>query len=141
MRRWQIFLGVLLAAGCATSAQSSTDLSPSASGLGTGRLVVTQEMAKGAGVYIEGYVPFVTVAQNGQEVFSARMEFDQTLTHELPAGSYQLTFTVRPCDGNCGYLDPPTETCSKAFTIEAEQTVHANAVERPGEGCSIAFLS
>jgi hypothetical protein len=98
-------------------------------------------MARDAGVYIEGYVPFVSVAENGQEVFSARMETDQTLTHELPAGSYELTFTVHPCDGNCGYLDPPTETCSQSFTVEAGQTVRAHAVERPSQGCSIAFQS
>jgi hypothetical protein len=139
MRRWQIVLGVLLAAGCALHAQPP--LSPTGSGQGTGRLVLTQDLDRGGGVYIEGYVPFVMVTRNGQEVFSGRMGFDEILSHELSAGSYELTFTVHPCDGNCGYLDPPTETCSKAFTVEAGQTVRAHVVERPSQGCSITFLS
>jgi hypothetical protein len=127
---------VLLAASCARASVPSSGPTPS-----NGLLVVTQEMARDGGVYIEGYVPFVTVTQDGQEVFSSRMKLDQALSHELSAGSYELTFTVRGCDANCGYLDPPSETCTKTFALEAGQTVRSHVVERPSQGCSIAFQS
>jgi hypothetical protein len=104
-------------------------------------LVITQEMARDGAVYIEGYVPFVAVTQNGQEIFSSRMKIDQALSHELSAGTYELTFMVRGCDASCARLDPPSESCSKAFAVQDGQTVRAHAIERPAQGCSIAFES
>lgn len=135
-----VLLPVALAAGCASKSPTLGGVPTSPAG-GTGRLVVTQEMAKGAGAYIEGYVAFVKVSQGSQELFSARMEFGQAVTHDLPAGTYSLAFSVRPCDGNCGYLDPTAETCSSDFSVATGQTVKANATERPGDSCSIAFVS
>jgi hypothetical protein len=127
---------MLLAASCAKATAPSPAATPA-----NGMLVITQEMARGGGVYIEGYVPFVTVAQNGHEIFSSRMQLDQALSHELSAGSYQLTFTVRGCDASCARLDPPSESCSNSFTVEDGQTVRAHAIERPAQGCSISFES
>ena len=124
---------LLLVAGCSRA----VGITPSGSPAGSGRLVVTQEMGKGGPMYIEGYVPFVTVMHDGDEVFSARMQFDQPLARDLAAGAYELTFVVHPCDGNCGYLDPPAETCSASFVVAAGQTLRVHAVERPGRGCSL----
>jgi hypothetical protein len=121
---------VLMAGACANA-------SASGDGPGTGRLVVSQEMERSGPVYTEGYVAFIDVKQGGEVVFSDRLPFDQPLSHELPVGSYDLAFTVRPCDGNCGYLDAATETCSASFTINEGATVKAHATERPTKGCSI----
>jgi hypothetical protein len=127
---------VVLAASCAKASAPSSGATPA-----KGQLVITQEMARDGAVYSEGYVPFVAVSQNGQEIFSSRMEVDQALSHELSAGSYQLTFKVRGCDASCAMLDPPSESCSKAFTVDDGQTVRAHATERPAQGCSITFES
>lgn len=108
---------------------------------GRGLLVVTQATATDGPMYIEGYVPFVTVTQGERKVFSHRMPFDQPFTHELPSGEYTLNFAVRPCDGNCGNLDPQAEACSAPFAVAPDQTVKAHAIERPGQGCSISFPS
>jgi hypothetical protein len=135
-RRLFVVALLLLAASCAKTSPPISGATPS-----SGLLVITQEMARGGGVYIEGYVPFVAVTQNGQEVFSSRMKIDQALSHELSAGSYELTFTVRGCDASCAMLDPPTESCSSGFAVEDGQTVRAHAIERPAKGCSIAFDS
>jgi hypothetical protein len=127
---------LLAASGAKASAPSSLDATSA-----TGMLVVTQEMARDGGVYVEGYVPFVTVAQNGQEVYSSRLALDEPLSHQLPVGSYALTFVVHPCDASCDRLDGPAETCSAPFTVASDQTVKAHAVERPAKGCSIAVQS
>jgi hypothetical protein len=127
---------VLLAASCAKQAAPSSNATPA-----NGLLVITQEMARDGGVYTEGYVPFVTVAQNGQKVFSTRLALDQPLSHQLRVGSYALTYVVHPCDASCDRLDGPAETCSASFTVASDQTVKAHAVERPAEGCSIAVQS
>jgi hypothetical protein len=130
--RLAAILLVLLAGACANASVTSSN------GARTGRLVVSQNSAKG---FIEGYVAFIDVARDGHSVFSDRLAFDQPLSHEFDEGSYQLTFTVRPCDGSCGRLDPPTETCSIPFTINAGETVKAYAIERPTKGCSIELRS
>jgi hypothetical protein len=131
-RRWLSAIAmVILAAACA---KAGTPAGP----VGTGRLVVSQQLAKG---YFEGYVAFVEVRRGGQSVFSDRLHLEDPLVHELPTGSYSLTFAVRPCDGSCDRLDPAAETCSASFSVEAGATVTAHAIERPGKSCSIELRS
>src|SRR5204863_8436609 len=107
---------VLFAASCAKAAAPSSDATAA-----NGLLVITQEMARDGGVYIEGYVPFVTVAQQGQKIFSSRLPLDQPLSHQLPVGSYALTYVVHPCDASCDRLDGPAETCSASFAVASDQ--------------------
>jgi hypothetical protein len=134
MKRWWLpaIVLVLMAAACAQA-------TPSGGGGDPGRLVVSQEMDRSGSVYIEGYVAFIAVTQDGHSIFSDRLPFDEPLSHELPSGSYELSFTVRPCDGNCGYLDPVTETCSLPLTVGSGETVRAHVIERPSKDCSISI--
>ena len=84
-RRWfPAIVLVLIAASCA---KAGTPAGP----VGTGRLVVSQQLAKG---YFEGYVAFVEVRQGGQSVFTDRLHLEDPLVHELPTGSYSLTFAA-----------------------------------------------
>jgi hypothetical protein len=135
-RRLAVVAVAVLVTSCAAGAASTPASTPS-----DGLLVVTQEMARSGAVYGEGYVPFITVSRDGQDIFTARMQFDRPLSRSLGAGSYLLTFTVRPCDANCGYLDPAAETCSVTFTMKPDQTVRAHAIERPGHDCMITTSS
>ena len=127
---------MLLLASCAGA--SANPPRPASS---EGLLVVTQEMASGGSVYIEGYVPFFTVSMDGQEISKARMQGDRPVSRRLAVGAYLLTFLVHPCDANCGFLDPVAETCSATFTLQPDQTVKALVIERPARGCSITFTS
>ena len=136
MRRSVAFALLLLAAGCSETA----DINPR-SPSGSGALVVTQELQTGGPLYIEGYVPFLTLTRDGQELFTERMRVDQSFTRNLPAGTYELKYVVHPCDANCGHLDPAAEECSLRFTLAAGQTLQAHAVERPGHSCSIQFMA
>jgi hypothetical protein len=132
--RWVAAMVMVLMTGACASASAT-------GGSGTGRLVISQELDRTGPMYAEGYVAFVKVIQGSNVVFSDRLPFDQPLEHALPSGSYRLTFTVRPCDGNCGYLDPVTETCAASFTVGSGDVVKAQVVERPGKGCSIDVRS
>lgn len=42
---------------------------------------------------------------------------------DLPPGEYTLYAAVRPCGGNCGSLDPPTDSCEQTFDLDADRTV------------------
>src|SRR5213593_3773943 len=136
MCRSAVFALLLLVAGCAGTAAIDPG-SPS----GSGMLVVSQEVQPGGPLYIEGYVPFLTLTRDGQEVFTERMRVDQPFTRNLPAGTYELTYVVHPCDANCGHLDPAAEECSVRFALAAGQTLRAHAVERPGHSCSIRIMA
>jgi hypothetical protein len=39
----------------------------------------------------------------------------------ITPGHYTLTVWQRPCDGNCGYLDPPTGQATAEFDVTAGQ--------------------
>jgi hypothetical protein len=43
----------------------------------------------------------------------------------------------RPCDGNCGYLDPPADQCDVPFDVAAKRVITAPVRLTPGEGCTI----
>jgi hypothetical protein len=43
--------------------------------------------------------------------------------NELKPGSYTLSAAVRPCDGNCGYLDPPVDSCEQTLVLDGNKAV------------------
>jgi hypothetical protein len=45
-------------------------------------------------------------------------------------GHYVLTVWQRPCDGNCGYLDPPAGFASVEFDVAANETLPIGVVFR-----------
>ena len=56
---------------------------------------------------------------------------------ELDPGRYVLRSWQRPCDGNCDFLDAPTDRCSAAFEASAGARLRAEIVVRPSAGCVI----
>jgi hypothetical protein len=66
----------------------------------------------------EGYVWFVGLDGRTRAVRGR-------VTTVLPgtAGRHLLTSFIRPCDGNCGYLDPPSHRCSLRVRLPARLTV------------------
>jgi hypothetical protein len=63
---------------------------------------------------------------------------DQTspaVFENLPAGDYRIRAVLRPCDGNCDFLDAPVSPCHKTVHVvgNASFVVHW----RVGEDCTI----
>jgi len=58
-------------------------------------------------------------------------------TLRLEPGSYRVISFQRPCDGNCGYLDSPTDKCSRKIEAKADGLIEATVRLSPGEGCTI----
>ena len=102
------------------------------------KLHVRQEWVGGS-LYIEGSYSYVRVEQDGKKVVQVRLKGRKALeaTLRLEPGSYRLISFQRPCDGNCGYLDPPTDRCSREFEARAERLIEATVRLSPGKGCTI----
>jgi hypothetical protein len=100
------------------------------------------------GGYIEGSYSYVRVESlAGDKVIEKRfpleveklgpLRFLSTTTVRLAPGSYRLVSFQRPCSGNCGLLDPPTDKCSREMVVAPDRSVEATITVRPGEGCSV----
>ena len=99
------------------------------------------------GGYFEGSYSYVRVESlAGEKVIEKRLlegekfgplRFLSTTTVRLAPGSYRLVSFQRPCSGNCGFLDPPTDTCSREMVVAPDRSVEATVTVRPGEGCSV----
>lgn len=93
----------------------------------------------GGAVYIEGSYSYVRLEQGEKNVVQVRLKGGKTpeTTLRLDPGSYRLVSYQRPCDGNCGYLDPPTDQCSREIEAKAGALVEAWVRLSPGDGCTI----
>jgi hypothetical protein len=53
----------------------------------------------------------------------------------IAPGSYRLDAALRPCDGNCGYLDGPTTPCSAQVRVHGDRDVTVSW--RVGRRCTV----
>ena len=67
---------------------------------------------------VEGYVWFVGLDGKARAVANRT-----ATTLRASAGRHLLTSYIRTCDGNCGYLDPPTHRCTARIRVPARATV------------------
>ena len=89
-------------------------------------------------MYIEGAIYYLRVERNGRAVTK---RLGVTTTFRLTPGRYGLRSWARPCDGNCGYLDPPTDRCSAAIRLRTSRTTRIRITARAGSPCRIARLA
>jgi hypothetical protein len=124
-----------LALAIAGVARSPASVEPASDG----KLVVREHQLPSDSLYPEGYVSFLRVRDlsTGNLVATKRFTGKVHLHRSLPSGPYRVTRFIRPCDGNCDYLDPPTERCHHDLVIEADQSVHAVVRTRAGHRCEI----
>jgi hypothetical protein len=88
-------------------------------------------------MFVEGAVPEIRLVSSTGATFTPVHDHTKTAVfRDLPADRYRLTGALRPCDGNCGYLDPPTGTCSTVIRVPADST--ATVSWRIGEHCRTA---
>jgi hypothetical protein len=55
----------------------------------------------------------------------------------LAKGRYVLHSEELPCDGNCGFLDPPRDRCARPITIKGGRTLNARVTLAARGGCTI----
>jgi hypothetical protein len=133
-------LGVTIVIGLAL-AIAGVARSPAATHA-TGTLIVGEHQARSDLIYPEGYISFLRVRDEDGKVRARKREGGKIhLSTELAPGSYRLIRFVRPCDGNCGYLDPPTERCRLSIAIAETTTTHAIVNSRIGHPCDIEVRS
>jgi hypothetical protein len=103
------------------------------------RLSVDQTIV-GDALYIEGSVSYVRLVRRGGGVaLQKKLDARSHAVFRVPSGRYRLSSWQRPCDGNCSYLDPPTDRCSRAFVAGGGARLRAKILLRPGRGCRIVL--
>jgi hypothetical protein len=111
-------------------------------------LPVRQIYDMSQGGYFEGSYSYVRVENlDGDELIEKRftedagkldeLRFLSTMTLRIDPGSYRLVSFQRPCSGDCGHLDPPTDECSREIVVVRGRPVEATITVRPGEGCAV----
>ena len=105
-------LAAAIAAGTASSAPSGV------------RVRISNEMAA---FYIEGYVSFAKLDHT-----QARRVNGSSIVLRAGPARHVLHVFIRPCDGNCSYLDPPVKRCSAVVRRGQTATYHLR-----DQGCSI----
>ena len=72
---------------------------------------------------IEGTLFFVRVVSPSGKVVMEREWQWPSMNHRIPPGAYQVTAYARTCDGNCGLLDPPGDSCTVDLLAEPSMTL------------------
>ena len=107
---------------------------------GSSRLVLYQTWVGGQ-LYVEGSRSYLAVSaeSGGSDTlgYFVMHEGDPVFSKVLAPGRYTLKSWQRPCDGNCGTLDDPTDRCQRTITLLAEQPARYVIQLAPGRGCRI----
>ncbi len=129
MRR--VLIVVVAAAGLALPSGATGSQSRTA-------LVIRTKIVTTGGVYIEGALTYVSVSdRHGRVLITKRV--DKRVVLPLGSGHYRLRSWVRPCDGNCSVLDPPTDRCGRAFSLATGQALVATIRVQAARPCAISF--
>jgi hypothetical protein len=126
-------VAALAVAGC------GQETNPPGSSPPPSKLSVRQVLDMSGGLYVEGSLGYVRlVDENGSTVFEKQLDPEKPkLSRDLPAGEYVLQSWQRPCDGNCGYLDPPTDRCDSNVSLPENGEARVTITLHPGKGCDI----
>jgi hypothetical protein len=128
--------GVLLA-GCGSRA-GSPETGPYSPVATTNTLTVRTQIAPGQHgmMFIEGAVPEIRlIGADGTAVSPERDHRATALFSGLAPGTYRLHAALRPCDGNCGYLDGPTAPCAGVVRVPVDGVV--DVTWRVGRSCHV----
>ncbi len=105
----------------------------------SGSVVVASVQERGAdgAVFTEGAVVEVRLRDaSGAVVDTERGDGALRFDH-LGSDTYTVEPALRPCDGNCGYLDPRVAECTSRVAV-ATTTVRLRVVFRGDEPCVVS---
>jgi hypothetical protein len=83
--------------------------------------------------FTEGYVVRVRLRHDGVLVRDRELvgPHHHLLRHvSLPRGRYHLKTALRPCDGNCSFLDPAWSRCDTRFQAHGGEGIGVDVTER-----------
>jgi hypothetical protein len=99
---------------------------------------IQEEYDESHGLYIEGSYSYVRVEElDGTKLLEERLDDHGGARLRLDPGTYRFSSYQRPCEGNCGSLDPPADECEKVIRIRGETEVRIYA----GAGVPCRFAS
>jgi len=74
-------------------------------------------------IFDEGARPEIRlVAPDGSVLRPRRDHAEITVFAGLSRGAYRMRAALRPCDGSCGHLDPPTMACSAHLRVAHDRS-------------------
>jgi hypothetical protein len=93
-----------------------------------------------ASVPIEGSLSYVRLERTGGTTVTERLPDSDRLTLTVRPGAYRLVSWQRICDANCGNLDPPSNRCTRPFTLrKGEQLQAVIRLDWESSGCAIVL--
>ena len=134
---------IALLAGLARCAEAPAE--PGRSPTLPGATLVIREARAADPLYTEGSISYLRVVRldtgivvrKGRAVAAVPGHTRRVFKRFLPAATYRVLAYQRPCDGNCGYLDGPTERCDATVELrDGDRRVITLAVT-PGAGCAV----
>ncbi len=113
---------------------------PASAEAAPGTLDLRESIDRSRGLYVEGSVSYVRVLGiRGRLVVARRVRKPRfRMQRRLPPGRYRVISYQRPCDGNCGLLDPPTDRCARPVQILSGGLTEVAVRVRPGRGCTMS---
>lgn len=100
--------------------------------------VEVRERVVGKAAYVEGALSFVELSRDGEVVDEGELTSGPAEL-QVPAGTYQLRFYLRPCVGNCSELDDPTGECLREVNLgrHTEYSIIVRHGLSPDAGCRV----
>jgi hypothetical protein len=116
----------LLLASCAGQARSAgAPEATAAADRGSAHLRIVQ-VTVGRAFPVEGAISYIRVERANQLVFTAHHRlWGRKFVIKLDPGVYRLASWQRICDGNCGYLDAPSNRCERALSVRGGELLQA----------------
>jgi hypothetical protein len=106
---------------------------------GAARLRITQVRVS-ASLPVEGSLSYVRLERTGGTTVTERLPDSGKLTLTVRPGAYRLVSWQRICDANCGNLDPPSNRCTRPFTLrKGEQLQAVIRLDWASSGCAIVL--
>jgi hypothetical protein len=135
----------MLVAAALAGCGSEDDVAGGGAGAGSARLVV-REAPPAAPIYTEGSLAFLRLERvdTGEVLARGRAgngaDGEPLFDSVVAPGRYRLVSHQRPCDGNCGYLDPPVDGCETTVSVGPGESLTATVIPARG-GCSVRTRS
>src|SRR4051812_33704349 len=121
-------LALVSIAGCGSQTDGETAPSAAPAALaqqGPVTLTVATSLSTDGPLYTEGALARIVLRDAAGDVVGAETKRPgrQFVFEGLSPGTYVLEPALRPCDGNCGYLDPPTDSCRRLVIVDSDLTL------------------